>query len=99
MQLIYYRDGNGKILRHHLPPKGWTQEQLEAEVAKFNEHGESKAYIHEIEEGSLEMHLYEKAQLRKKFPKENVMQALDALEEAQDAIRCLEWEDSNGRDG
>ena len=93
MRLIYYRDGNGKILRNHLPPKGWTQEQIETAVAEFNEKGDAKAYIHEIEEGSLEMYLYEQAQLRKKFPKEIVMQALDALEEAQDAIRCLEWEE------
>ena len=93
MQVIYYRDGNGKILRHHLPPKGWTFEQIESAIAEFNEHGEAKAYLKNIEEGSLEMHLYEQAQLRKKFPKDVVMQALDALEEAQDAIRCLEWED------
>lgn len=93
MQLIYYRDGNGKILRYHLPPKDWTLEKLEAEIADFNEKGDSKAYLQNIEEGTLAMHLYEQAQNRKKFPKEVVMAALDALEEAQDAIRCLEWEE------
>ena len=93
MQLIYYRDGNGKILRHHLPPKDWTLEKLEAQIAEFNEKDDTKAYLQNIEEGTLAMHLYEQAQLRKKFPKEVVLQALDALEEAQDAIRCLEWEE------
>ena len=96
MKLIYYRDKAGKILRYHLPPEKMTQEQLEASMAEFNEKGDAKVYLHEIEEGSLEMHLYEQAQYRKRFPKEVVQQALDALEEARDAIRCLEWEDGEG---
>ena len=96
MLLIYYRDKGGKILRHHLPPKEMTLEQIEAAIAEFNEKGDTKAYCQTIKDGSLEMHLYEQAQLRKRFPKEIVMQALDALEEAQDAIRCLEWEGGEG---
>lgn len=92
MKLIYYRDKNGKILRYQLPPKKMTQEQLEAAMAEFNETGDAKVYLHEIEEGSLEMYLYEQAQYRKRFSKEAVQQALDAPEEAKDAIRCLEWE-------
>lgn len=96
MKLIYYRDKGGKILRYHLPPKDWTPEQLEAEMEKFNEIGDAKVFCQEIEENSLEMHLYEMAQYRKRFPKDVIQDALDALEAARDAIQCLETEDGNG---
>lgn len=92
MILIYYKNKNGKIMRHHLPPKDWTKEQLEAEMAKFNEQGDTKVYAQEIEEGSLEMHLYEMAQYRKRYPQEIIRAALDAIDEARDAINCLEAE-------
>jgi len=92
MQLIYYRDKNGKILRHHLPPKNLTPERLAAEMAKFNEKGDEKVFLQEIEEGSLEMHLYEMAKYRRRFPQEVVQAALDAIDEARDAINCLESE-------
>ena len=96
MLLIYYRDKNGKILRYHLPPKDWTPEQLNAEMEKFNEKGDVKVFCQEIEENSLEMHLYKKAQFHRRFPKEVVRAALDALEEARNAIECIETEDHNG---
>lgn len=92
MLLIFYRDKSGKILRHHLPPKDMTSEQLTAEMAKFNEKGDVKVYSKEIEEGSLEMYLFEKAQYRRHFAKEVVRAALDAIEEARDCISCLEEE-------
>ena len=50
MKLIYYRDGEGKIIRYHLPPKELAPEQLEAEMAKFNKLGDTKVYAQEIEE-------------------------------------------------
>lgn len=90
MKLIYYRDGNGKIIRHHLPPKDMTPEQLEAEMAKFNEQGDAKVYAQEIAEDSLEMYLFECAQKRKRFTEETVEAAKDAIREALDAIDCLE---------
>ena len=96
MQLIYYREKDGKILRYHLPPKDWTPEQIKAEMEKFNEKGDAKVFCQEILEGSLEMHLYEMAQYRKRFPKDVIQDALDALEAARDAIQCLETEDGNG---
>ena len=93
MKLIYYRNKDGKILRHHLPPKGMSPEQLETAMAEFNEKGEEQVYLHEIEEGSLEMHLYEMAQYHRRFPQEVIRAALDAIDEARDAINCLEAED------
>lgn len=94
MLLIYYRNKDGgDILRYHLPPKNMTPEQLKAEMAKFNEDGDAKVYCQEIKENSLEMFLYEKAQYRKRFTKEVITAALDAISEARDAIECLDVED------
>lgn len=90
MKLIYYRDGNGKILRHHLPPKDMTPKQLEEAVAEFNTKNTTQASIRDIEEGSLEMYLYESAQKQRRFTEETIQAALDAIEEARDAINCLE---------
>ena len=90
MKLIYYRDGEGKIIRYHLPPKEWTPEKLEAEMAKFNETGDAKVYAQEIAEDSLEMYLYKRAEHQRCYPKEIIQAALDAIEEARDAINCLE---------
>lgn len=93
MQIIYYRTSeDGKVVRYHLPPKGMTPEQIETEISKFNEKGDAKAYIYNIEEGSVEMFLYEQAQYRRRFPKEIIESALDAISEARDAVLCLEQE-------
>ena len=92
MTLVYYRDGNGKVIRHHLPPKGLTQKQLEEAVAEFNVKNTTQAFIQEIQDDSLEMHLFERAQYQRRFPKEVIQAALDAIEEARDAINCLEAE-------
>ena len=92
MTLIYYRDKDGKILRYQQMPKGWTLEQLEAEMEKFNKVGDVKVYRHEVEDGSLEMFLFEKAKYRKRYSKEIIRAALDAIEEARDAIDCIDVE-------
>lgn len=92
MTLVYYRNGNGKITGYHLPPRDLSPEQLETAIAEFNKKGEKKAYLQEIEEDSLEMHLYERAQYQKRYPKEVIRAALDAIDEAKDAIYCLEQE-------
>lgn len=94
MILIYYRDKNGKILRYHLPPEGWTQEKLEAEMAKFNAPDrDAKVFQQEIKEDSLEMFLYESAGRRRRYPKELIEAALDAISEARDAIIGLDMEE------
>jgi len=90
MKLIYYRDGEGKIIRYHLPPKELAPEQLEAEMAKFNKLGDTKVYAQEIEEGSLEMRLWEDTQKRRRFVEQTVEDAKDAIREALNAIECLE---------
>lgn len=36
MILIYYKDKDGKIIDHMLPPKGWTVRQVEQEIHSFN---------------------------------------------------------------
>lgn len=92
MELIYYRDSNGKIYRYHLPPGDLTKEKLAIEMARFNERYDAKVFCQEIEEGSLEMYLFEQAQIRKRFPKGLVQDALDSLAEARGAIECLDVE-------
>ena len=92
MKLIYYRNKDGKIVRHHLPPKGMTPEQLATAMEEFNNKGEEKVFCQEIADGSLEMHLYEMAQYRRCFPQEVIRAVLDAIDEARDAINCLETE-------
>lgn len=93
MLLIFYRDKTGKILRYHLPPKGMTPEQLTEEMAKFNERNDTQVYSKEIEEGSLEMHLFERAQYRRLYSQGIIQAALDAIAEARDCINCLEGDD------
>lgn len=90
MILIYYRDNDGKIVRHHLPHKDMTPEQLAAAMEEFNERGDTKVYAQEIEEGSLEMYLYERAQKQKRFTEQSIEDAKDAIREALNAIEYLE---------
>ena len=93
MTLIYYKNKDGKVYHFHLPTKEMTPEKLKNAMERFNEKGDAKVYTREIEEGSLEMLLVESAMRSKLFPKQAIMDALDAIAEARDAIECLNTED------
>lgn len=91
MILIYYKNKDGKIVRHHPARDGRTLEQLQDAVEIYNNNGhDQKAYIQEIQEDSLEMYLWEYAQKQKRFTEETVQAARDAIREALDCIDCLE---------
>ena len=36
MQLVYYRNQEGKITSHHNVPKDWTPEYLKEQIEKYN---------------------------------------------------------------
>lgn len=90
MVLIFYRDGTGKIIRTQRPPIDWPPERLAAEIEKFNSEGDVKAYSQELKEDSLEFYLYEYAQKQRRYTKDTIQAALDAIEEARDCINSLE---------
>lgn len=91
MILIYYKNNDGKIVRHHPERTGKTLEQLQALAEEYNSKGYTQqAYIQELPEDSLEMYLWECAQKQKRFTEETVEAAKDAIREALDAINCLE---------
>lgn len=91
MILIYYKNKDGKIVRHHTTRNGETLESLQPLADDYNvKHETEKAYIQDLPEDSLEMYLWECAQKQKRFTEETVEAAKDAIREALDAIDCLE---------
>ena len=95
MILIYYRDKDGAIFRHHAPPgEGLTLDQLQEMVQEYNK-GKGKerdltAYVVELEDDGLPAYLARKAAERKKFEKEIVQDAISSIEDALDSVRSLE---------
>ena len=59
MQLVYYRNQEGKITSHHNVPKDWTPEYLKEQIEKYNSTNSSshKAFLVEVEDGSFEQYL------------------------------------------
>lgn len=93
MTLVYYKGTDGKILHYHSIPKNMTMEELTARVEEYNDKPGSRAVIHEIKEGSFEMHLWEAAQNRKLYKKTTIDDAKDAIRQALEAIESLEEAD------
>lgn len=95
MMLVYYRNKDGAIFRHHAPPgEGLTLDQLEKLVQEYNE-GKGKqqgitAYAVELEDDGLPAYLAQKAAERRKFNKEIVQEAISSIEDALDSVRSLE---------
>lgn len=90
MIVIYYRDKDGKIQHYGRLEKEVTKEQLAAKLEEYNSMGGMQACAQEIHEGSLEMHLFEMAQYRKRYPIEIIRAALDAIDEAREAIESMD---------
>ena len=63
MQLVYYRNQEGKITSHHNVPKDWTPEYLKEQIEKYNSTNSPshKAFLVEVEDGSFEQYLLETA--------------------------------------
>ena len=96
MIIVYYRDKKtGAITRHHNGPLACTAEETVALAKEFNEKNKDKddvpiAYVHEPDPGSLTEHLLNYLERKHKYTEETIRAALDALEEARDAINSLE---------
>ena len=103
MQLVYYRNQEGKITSHHNVPKDWTPEYLKEQIEKYNSTNSPshKAFLVEVEDGSFEQYLLDSLH-RKYRPRfsarhetarlaaDTIQAAKDALGEALDCIESLE---------
>lgn len=91
MRIVYYRDKAGKITHHHDAPANMTEEQLAAEVEKFNQSGrERTAYTATVTEGSLEEYLLQRIKEGRRYTAETIVAAKDAIREALDAVESLQ---------
>lgn len=95
MLLVYYRDKDGAIVRHHPAPEGMTLEQLQENIRAYNfEEARKKdgrtVHFEEVEDGTLLAYMVHKAAERKKLDKEAVQDAISSIEDALDAVRSLE---------
>lgn len=95
MLLVYYRDKDGAIVRHHPAPEGMTLEQLQENIRSYNFSDARKkdgkiAHSEEVEDGTLLAYMVQKAAERRKLDKEAVEDAISSIEDALDAVRGLE---------
>lgn len=91
MRIVYYRDEAGNIKQHSGIPEEWSNDELALRLLKYNhEHPEYKATIVEIEHGSFEEYLLGLVKKARQRAKDDIQAALDAIEEARDAILDLE---------
>lgn len=94
MIIIYYRDvdADGKITRAHTPPEDWTLEETQERINQYNsEHGHrSTVHALQVEDGSIEAYLYQRANERAKWDREALQEAISAIEDALDTVRGLE---------
>ena len=95
MLLVYYRDKEGDIVRHHGISDKMTREQLQENIRAYNfEEARKKdgktAYFEEVEDGTLLAYMVQKAAERRKLDKEAVQDAISSIEDALDTVRELE---------
>ena len=94
MIIIYYRDDAGKITRAHAPREGQTMADIAPLVVNYNAHAHetngSTAVAAEVPDDSLEAYLFNLANQRKKWDREKVQDAIEALRAALDLVRDLE---------
>ena len=66
--IAFYRDKDGKIVRHH-DARGHTLEEMEKLAEKYNQKREKNGqtvYVEAVEDNSLMAYLFRKAEERKK---------------------------------
>ena len=95
MLLVYYRDKDGAIVRHHPAPEGMTLEQLQKNITVYNFGDATRkefrtAHFEEVEDGTQLAYMVQKAAERKKLDKEAVQYAIGCIEEALSAVQGLE---------
>lgn len=94
MIIIYYRDAAGKIVRAHKAKEGQTMAGIAPLVVEYNAKAKENcgrlATAAEVPDDSLEAYLLNVTNERKKWDREIVQDAIDALQQALYAVRCLE---------
>ena len=92
MQLVYYRNQEGKITSHHNVPKDWTPEYLKEQIEKYNSTNSPshKAFLVEVKDGSFEQYLLDSLHRKYRLAADAIQAAKDALGEALDCIESLE---------
>lgn len=95
MLLVYYRDKDGAIVRHHPAREGMTLDQLQESIRAYNfEEARKKdgrtAHFEEVEDGTLLAYMVKKAAERRKLDKEAVQDAISSIEDALYTVRDLE---------
>lgn len=94
MLLVYYRDKDGAIVRHHPAPEGMTLEQLQENIRSYNFSDARKrdgkiAHSEEVEDGTLLAYMVRKAAERRKFDKKVIDDAVSSIEDALETVRGL----------
>lgn len=93
MLIVYYKTPKGKITNAHKLPSHINAADAPKIVEEYNnkpENEKQKAYIADLQEGSLERYLYERSERKIQYSKEAIEDAIDALDRARDCINCLE---------
>lgn len=93
MIIIYYKDKKtGKIGNAHLPkPDTTTMDELAPLIAEYNsEDHMAEAMAVEVADDSLEAYLFNGMIERRKYDKERVQDAIDAIRTALDCVSDLE---------
>ena len=100
MKVVYYKHIRDNVIgNHQILPEEWSDAEIEEKRKRYNEKNGNivQASVVDVEEGSFMAYLLERADQRRKFPKEAIQEALDALDEARAAIWSLEVEDEESK--
>lgn len=92
MIIIYYRDKTtGEIDQAHLPKEWQTMADLAPLITKYNSDDCRRVVAAvEVADDSLEAYLFNQTKERKKWDKEIVQDAIEAIQDALDYVRSLE---------
>ena len=93
MKIAYHKDKqSGKITRHYKLNDNLTMEEISKKVKEYNspEGKTDCVYAVEVKDGSFLEYLIERCDKNIAYKKESVGYAIEAIEDALDAVRSLE---------
>lgn len=90
VNLICYRDSEGKITQHSAVPSEWTAKELTLRVSEYNSRNIGlSAEVVTIAPGSFEAYLWKCLKEAKQCAANDIQDALDAIDAARAAIQDL----------
>lgn len=90
MKLIFYRDKNtGNLFSVQRLPKTMTEKEVENRIYAMNNDPNQKLTVEMVETDEYGEFLFKKAEERQIYSAECVQEALNALDNAAEYIRCL----------